>query len=137
MTPFILILLAATVARFIIGAIWYMPKGLFGKKWLALQGAAPDFKPEKAGGIWMLWGFLITLVSTFVLMNFIANYADSMGRAMLVAFLLWLGFVVPILAQRMLYNLKKDYTWGLFLIDASHELVALLVATLVTMAFIG
>ncbi len=136
MTSFILVLLAATVARFIIGAIWYMPKGLFGRKWLTLQGTAPDFKPESNGGAWILWGLLVTLVSTFVLSLFVVNYGTSWMQAIFVTFLLWLGFVFPMLAQRKLYNLKKDYVWGLFWIDASHELVGLIVATLVIMSLI-
>ena len=136
MTSFILVLLAATVARFIIGAIWYMPKGLFGKKWLMLQGAAPDYKPENQSGAWILWGLLVTLISTFVLSLFVVNYGTSWMQAIFVTFLLWVGFVFPMLAQRKLYNLKKDYSWGLFAIDASHELVGLIVATLVIMSLI-
>lgn len=136
MITFILIVLAATVARFIIGAIWYMPKGLFGKKWLALQGAAPDFKPEKGAGKSMIWGFLVTLVSTFILSLFTVNYGTSMLQAVFVTFLLWIGFMVPMLAQRGLYNLRKDYSRGLFLIDASHELVGMIVATLVIISLI-
>jgi hypothetical protein len=136
MTTYILIVLAATVARYIIGAIWYMPKGLFGKKWLALQGMAPDYKPEKGGSKSMIWGFFVTLVSTFILSLFMINYGASMLQAVFVTFLLWLGFMVPMLAQRVLYNCRKDYSWGLFLIDASHELVGTIVATLVIISLI-
>lgn len=136
MTTFILIVLAAAVARFIIGAIWYMPKGLFGKKWLALQGAAPDFKPEAGAGKTMVWGFLVTLVSTFILTLFIVGYEQHMLQAVIVASLFWLGFMVPMLAQRGLYNFKKDYSWGLFWIDASHELAGIIAATAVIIALI-
>ncbi len=136
MTIFILIVLAAAVARFIIGAIWYMPKGLFGKKWLALQGAGPDFQPEKGGGKWMLWGLLVTYISTFILAIFMVNYGTNIPQAIFVTFLLWLGFMVPMLLQRKLYNLRKDYSWGLFGIDASHELVGMIIATLVIVSIL-
>lgn len=136
MTSFILVLIAATVARFIIGALWYMPKGLFGKKWLALQGAGPDFKPESNGGMWVLWGLLVTLLSTFVLTLFVVNYGANWLQGVFVAFLLWMGFMLPLFFQRKLYNLKKDYSWGLFWIDASHELVGLIVGTLVILALV-
>ena len=136
MTSFILVLIAATVARFIIGALWYMPKGLFGKKWLALQGAGPDFQPEKNSGMWILWGLLVTLLSTFVLTLFVVNYGSNWLQGVFVTFLLWLGFVLPLFFQRKLYNLKKDYSWSLFCIDASYELVNMVVGTLVILALI-
>lgn len=136
MTSFILVLVAATVARFIIGAIWYMPKGLFGRKWLTLQGAGPDFQPENKGGGWILWGLLVTLLSTFVLTLFVVNYGANWAQGIFVAFLLWIGFMLPLFFQRKLYNLKKDYSWGLFWIDASYELAGLIVGTLVILALI-
>lgn len=136
------IILLATIARFAVGALWYMPKGLFGKKWLALQGeTAIEMTPEKKkeGNKSMATGFIFTLISTFILglmLNPLAKMSSVSDLPIVLpviflAFIIWLGFVVPILAQRKIYDLKKVYSWPLFWIDATHELAGLIVAGLI------
>ncbi len=141
------IIILATVARFAVGAIWYMPKGLFGKKWLELQGeTAAVLTPErkKEGNKSMVAGFVFTLISTFVLgllLSPLAQVSDTVNQpfvlpVIFLTLLVWLGFVVPILAQRKLYDLKKVYSWQLFWIDATHELAGLIVAGLILAALL-
>lgn len=135
----ILIVLAAAVGRYLIGALWYMPKGIFGNAWMREYNIDPatDFGPNsKADGMKsMIIGFVVTFLSTFILGLFIANFGGTYLQAFLTTLLLWAGFMIPMLMQRKIYDPKKTYTWRLFFIDASHELVGHLVAAAIISAF--
>lgn len=125
------IILLATVLRFSLGAVWYMTNGLFGKTWLKLHGIDEQSAPSGSKSA-MLKGFLLTFISTGVLSMFLINpYQISTIQAIFIAFLVWLGFVAPILAQAVIYDPTKRRSWKLFAIDASYELVGLAIAAAV------
>lgn len=128
MKTFILILAVASLARFAIGGIWYMPKGLFGKKWLELQGVDASASSAITGKKPMAYGFAVTIVSTYVLLLFLSNYAMSAPHVVLITFLIWVGFVLPMLLQRKIYDVNGSYSWQLLWIDSSYELAGLLAA---------
>jgi hypothetical protein len=74
-------------------------------------------------------GFLTTLVMVFVLANLMAmTYTESIGAALTLAFWIWIGFVATIMSNLMWYENKPV---KLYLINASHYLVAILLAALV------
>ena len=121
----------ASLARFAIGGIWYMPKGLFGKKWLELQGVDASASSAIMGKKPMAYGFATTVVSTYVLLLFLSNYARSAPHVLLITFLIWVGFVLPMLLQRKVYDVNGSYSWQLLWIDSSYELAGLFAAAIV------
>ncbi len=131
------IVLLASVIRFAVGGLWYMPKGILGKAWMESQGYTPTNTQEMMGKNAMVSGFIFTLVSTFILALMLAPLAQMSGvvavspiiPAFILTGLIWVGFIVPILAQRKVYSLHKNYTWKTFFIDAGYEFVALAIAT--------
>ncbi len=90
-------ILVASVAQFIIGAVWYMP--VFGKLWGKIHGF-DTFSPESQKEMQkkmmplLVVQFLSTLVTTVVLAIFITNLPASWNVYALAGFF-WIGFVVP------------------------------------------
>lgn len=85
----------ATVVQFIIGAIWYMP--LFGGLWGRIHGFethSPEVQAEMKKGMapLLIAQFVVTLVTTVVFSILSTNVSMNLYY---LAFLAWLGFVVP------------------------------------------
>ena len=92
-----LAIIIATIAEFVIGAIWYMP--LFGTLWGKIHGfdsqskEAQDQMRKKMMPL-LLVQLLITFVTTWVLAVVMGNNAQGWS-AYCIAALCWIGFVVP------------------------------------------
>jgi hypothetical protein len=118
--------LAAAVAAWLIGALWYSPV-MFAKPWVKAHG----YTPEQLAAMQVMQGKVIaaTLVAMIlmaaVLQVFLRHLgADSAGDGVQWAFHSWLGFAVPLGFIAHLYSQKKIAAW---LIDAGYQLVYLLV----------
>lgn len=119
--------LVATLLAFGVGALWYTV--LFQKPWIKLMGFTPDqmrsmpLTGTQAMGI----GFVATLIMVYVLAHFVSmlNVRDLSG-ALELGFWIWLGFVATVQIHSFLYEGRPI---KLFLINTSHMLVAILVAT--------
>ncbi len=91
-----LAILVATIAQFIVGAVWY--SALFGKLWGKIHGfdkltkEIQDKMMKQMGPFYALQ-FGVTLLTSFVLAIFLAYQPDWNAYAM--AGFFWLGFVVP------------------------------------------
>ena len=120
--------LAAAVAAFIAGSVWY---GVLGKAWMAALGRSrEDFKPSPGPFIIALVG---ELVMAFVLAGLIGHMGDVTIRVGVIsALFVWLGFVATTVA---INNAYQGSRWSLPLIDAGHWLVVLLVMGAVIGAF--
>ena len=86
----------ASVAQFVIGAIWYMP--LFGNLWGKIHGMGKVSEVEHRRMMqqmipFLALQFLVTIVTTVVLAIFISNL--PLLNAYVIAGLLWVGFIVP------------------------------------------
>ena len=116
--------IVATIAAFIVGALWFTV--LFGKEWRRLMNI-----PEGGmqGGMSMSsamgGGFIATLILVFVLANFL-NWAGitAIGAALTLALWLWLA-VAAVMSNMIWYENRPV---KLYVINAAHYLVALLVA---------
>jgi hypothetical protein len=130
---FIGTIVLAAIARHIIGIIWYSKKGLFGKAWIALQGLdpkTPSISPRNKLSI--LFSFLFTVVSTFIFTLMVMGETGiTLVPALVTAGLFWIGFIVPLLYSRMIYDPRREYIAGLFWIDSLYELIALIAAALI------
>ncbi len=122
--------LACAVASMVIGAIWYGP--LFGRKWMAINGANPDDiarreEMQKAAG--PLYGvqFLLSLLQLYVLAQLIV-WTGAESKAVWVAFFMWLGFVMPTVAGLSMWTAQPaKVKWATFLISSGYQFVSFFV----------
>lgn len=103
--------LVASVAQFIIGAIWYMP--LFGTLWGKIHGFDKLSKAEqndarKGMMPLLLVQFLVTVVTTVVLAKFIVLLPDY--SAYTLAGMIWIGFFVPVQVAAVVFG-GTDPKW--------------------------
>lgn len=120
-----LAILVAGISNMVVGFLWYGP--IFGKAWMALRGiSAEDTNPNPL--IYVV-SLLLSLLMALVLSVFI-HHVDASIQAMslvlglLVALLVWIGFVGPATFQNNMYSgISKQ----LFAIDYGYVLVALLI----------
>ncbi|HET7586978.1 MAG TPA: DUF1761 domain-containing protein [Gammaproteobacteria bacterium] len=116
--------LIAGVVGFILGAIWYAPF-TFGPLWLRYNPAALD--ALTAGGRMQryLVALISSLVQAFVLAVVLAAVAPEheLGIALVLGFLLWLGFTAaPSLADSLLSR-RPMAGWA---VDIGHRLLVTL-----------
>lgn len=125
-----LAVLAAAVAAMALGALWYSPL-LFGKQWVRLMGwgevVPPSAKKSAAKGYAIQ--LALSLVTAYVLAHFVFVWgAATASEGLALGFFVWLGFEVPVMMGAQLWEGKS---WKLFAINASYQLVALLVAAVI------
>ena len=121
-----LAVLVSAAAGFVIGALWYSV--LFGKVWMKLSGMdSKKIGKEKKKGMVKSYaaGFAVLVVMAFVLAHFVdmAEAATVLEGAQ-AGFWAWLGFVATVMLNKVLWEGKP---FKLYLLDASHYLVVLLV----------
>jgi hypothetical protein len=126
-----LAILAAVVASFAIGGIWYGP--LFGKTWMREMGMPADAKPT---GAEMGKAFSINLAGiflmAFVLAHDVLGWRPSAWNAgpdgppaiygFFAAFFTWLGFVIPILLNGVAFESRS---WKFFGIHAGYQFLSM------------
>jgi hypothetical protein len=132
--------LVATVAAFMLGAIWY---GTFSKAWIAAQGKTMESikreQAEKVGQMSAFLPFLIVFVSNFVMATMLYGIMKHVGpftvrAGMISAAFCWLGFVLTTIATNYTFQGRKPM---LTVIDAGYWLAALLVSGAILGAFGG
>ena len=123
-------IILASVVSMAIGMLWYSPV-LFGKQWMKgvglTQEQVEESKKKHGMGKTMSLAFIFTLITAFVIST-AAGTSLSGGDLYAAVFVLWLGFVVPVMANGSLWEGKP---WSLFLINAGYQLVALMGMVLV------
>lgn len=129
-------ILAATVAGWVFGAIWYMS---LSNPWMSAAGLTEeDIKP---GGKQDPSPFIISIICEFVIAYMLAvmllhtssDGSFSLGTALFSAFLIWLGFILTTQIVNHRYHMKP---WSLTIIDGGHWLGVLLIQAIV-MALMG
>jgi hypothetical protein len=123
----LLAVLGSAIAMMVIGMVWYGP--LFGQQWMALMGLKKqdmDKAKKKGMGPTYIVAFIGTLVMAYVLAHTVdyAEATDFIGGAQ-AGFWIWLGFIAPVMLGQVLWEGKST---RLYLINASHYLVALVIA---------
>lgn len=121
---YVAVLLAA-IAAMVLGALWYSPL-LFVKAWLKEAGLSEkDMKKGMSPMAAMGVGFLVQLLSAYVLAHFLVLVdADSMKAALIASFWLWLGFTATTQIGSVLWEMKS---LKYFAINAAHTLLSMLV----------
>ena len=126
-------ILLASVAEFIVGAIWYMP--LFGTLWGKIHGfeslsKADQKAAQKQMGPMLAVQFLGTVVTTIVLAKVIPAFPNY--SVFEVAALVWVGFFVPAQVSAVMFG-GTESKWVIkkILIMTGGSLACLLVAAAV------
>ncbi|MDE2362302.1 MAG: DUF1761 domain-containing protein [Hyphomicrobiales bacterium] len=125
--------LAATVAAWIFGAVYY---GVLGERWMiALGRSQADIAARRAKKVVpvgpMVISFVAELVMAFMLaglVGHIAGGAPTIKAGLLTGGPCWLGFVVTVLATNYGYQQAKP---SLTIIDSLHWLGVLLIQGIV------
>ncbi len=124
-----LAVLVAAIASMLVGFVWYGM--LFRKPWMAMMGyTVENMKQIKMSpNLAYALQFVGSLVTAYVLSHivvFASAYLGAEGamRGASTSFWVWLGFVVPVTLGVVLWENKP---WKLWLINASHYLVSLVV----------
>jgi Protein of unknown function (DUF1761) len=118
----ILPILAATVARMALGALWYSPV-LFLKPWMKLTGIGEQQMKQGMGG--KIAGDVVgSFLMAFILMHPIVwSNAASAPEGMAVGFICWLGFIAVATINTVTYE-KRSF--NLFAIYNGYNLASLL-----------
>ena len=116
-----LAIVLATVASFAFGAVWYM--GL-SKQWLDALGRTKE--QLGVGYTPFIWSVVVELVMAYVLalITPLLMGGMSIGAAIQVAVLMWVGFVITTLIMNHRYEGMK---WSLTVIDGLHILGVLVI----------
>ena len=114
-----LAIIAAAVAGFVVGGIWYGP--VMGKKWMGAVGLTED--DIKSGNMGMIYGttFVLSLVASTTLAHLLTYFPGAdLGTILMIAVGIALGFIIPAIGTNYLFSQKSR---TLFLIDATYWLL--------------
>jgi hypothetical protein len=128
-----LAVLVAAIAAFALGFLWHGP--LFGKQWIKLMGIPQsEINAMQAKGMGpMVPNMIASLVQQFVVafvLSYLANALSIVGvvPAVLLAALLWLGFIATTLLNGPLWEKKSI---SLYLFNIAYQLANLVVIGLI------
>ncbi len=121
--------IAATVAFFVIGFLWYGV--IFADAWMAAAGVTEE---DAGSPVWMILGFVITLMQVIGLAFVLKWKGDAAPMAAATtAAILWALFALPFTLYGYAYMPAHSAT--LLMIDASHLLVGWVVSAVVLTLF--
>ncbi len=128
-------ILAAAMVYFAIGAFWFSPS-LFGRRWARSIGMDMDKmkrpKPSVMARTYAI-AFITSFIMIFVLSIFIHVFnTASIGDAMQIGLLMWLGFVVT---DKMTGVLFEGRNAKYFMITSMHSFVGILAAAAILAAW--
>lgn len=127
-----LAVLAAAVASFVIGFLWYGP--LFGKRWMALLGKrAEDMAGTPLAPI-LVVSFASGLVQAAALAAIVSAFDADLLTSMFVGVLVWVASGLILKLNDLLYAGRPV---GLFYIDSMYHLVTLVVMAAIVGTFRG
>lgn len=130
----ILAVLAATVAQFIVSAIWYMP--IFGALWGRMHGfdkVPPEQQKEMQKTMlpWLGLQFVLTLTTSFVFDLLLGGLPPEWNTYGL-AFFFWLGFTMPAQAGLVIFGgTPKEWVFKKIAVASGASLVSFLTAAFV------
>ena len=121
MTINVIAILAATVASYILGSLWYV---WLGKSWRSAMGWAETVPPYRPSPVELAVGFIAQLVLAIALSGIIFHMGGASLRiSLLSAFGIWLGFIMPTLSTNVVFQRRN---FNLIWQDGFHWLVVLL-----------
>jgi len=134
-----LAIILATVAQFVIGALWYSV--LFGKLWGRIHGfdklpKEVQDKMVKAMGPFYALQLLMTIITTVVLALFITYLPEDWNPYGLAGFF-WLGFVLPTQVSAVIFGgTERKWIGKKIAVQAGSSLLCLEAAAAILYFFI-
>lgn len=122
----------AAVVNMIIGFAWYSPY-IMGKPWVKLMGMSEKSIKDAQQKMGLLYGmsFVGAAIQAAVLSVILKlSYTTGLGNSLLLAGLLWLGFVAVTQLTDAIFNGKK-FSPHLLAINTSYQLLSILAMTVV------
>ncbi len=125
------LVLVATLAQFVLGALWYSPL-LFGKWWMQIMECDTLSKQElqKMQKSMMPFYFL-QLLLTFLTTASLANLMPYISAFSIyhVAFWVWIGFIAPLQISSVVWaNTKRKFWLKQIFVMMSNQLASLMLA---------
>ena len=118
--------LAAAVAKMVIGAVWYSPK-VWGAKWVAVMGWSDKELQQRQKHMWRAygWTFAAALMAAYFLAHCVAYMqAETPVYGALVGAWVWLGFVATTSLSTYLFDGRP---LALYAINQGYELVIFII----------
>lgn len=125
-----LAVLVAGIASVVVGFLWYGP--LFGRTWMKLMNfSSKDMDDAKKKG--MAKKYVIMIINTLVMTYILALFLDftsavTLSRGILIAFLIWLGFIATITLGSVLWEGKSV---KLYFINVIYNLVSIIISGII------
>ena len=116
-------ILVSAAAYFFLGAIWY---GIFGKSWVALRGKTMEEVKQQATAMPYLVA-AVTSLACAAMMSVVlraAGWDTSIGHALVIAVLLWVGFALCTAAKHYAFSMLPP---KLLAIDYGYDLIGFLI----------
>jgi hypothetical protein len=132
----IISILVAAAVGFIVGFLIHGP--LFGKTWMRLAGIHPTGNEKFSDMIpQMVQNYIANVVSAGVLslilnISFGMLWEASWYRAVVITFILWLGFVVTNSSMEVIWMKRKFWHWAF---DAAAALCVMVAMSLTLLAW--
>ncbi len=124
--------LLGAVISMLLGFLWYSPL-MFARPWMTLMGmtaASMKDAQSKMGPLYIL-SFVAALFTSGVLRLIIRYIPDpTIPNSFIIAFLVWLGFVLPVQLTGEIFS-GKPFKVKLLTINTLYQLVSLLAVSLV------
>lgn len=122
----------AAVANFIIGFLFHGP--LFGKLWMKLANIHPTGKEKFKDMIpQMVKNLVMNLISAYVLSLFVFAIGGNIINGMIIALLIWLGFIVTGSSMDVIWMGKS---WKLWCFELVVSLVSFIAMALILSAYV-
>lgn len=126
-----LAILAAAIAYFALGAIWY--SALFGKRWVAYHNITIDPEAKKGVGAIMLSSFVLMTIAVFCLAILVSRIGITEAVSGLkLGLITGVGFATTAVSIGYLYT-KKPF--GLHLIDGFYHVLGNVIAAIILCAW--
>lgn len=120
---------AAAVASFVIGSVWYSPM-MFGDAWARNLGKSPEEVERMKHApmtVPIVGMFVGSLVMAYILAHFVVYLnVRSLADAFQLAFWIWLGFIVPVGISAVFFERRSK---KVFFINIAFQLANLIVAS--------
>lgn len=115
--------LLAFIAVLLLGVLWYSPP-VWGRAWMRVAGLKPQKKDGSAYVRAVLLGITANLLTVTVFMLLLVVLrVGTMGDALLLIALLWLGFMLPVLLHDVAWERRSPL---LLVINGGYFLLSLL-----------
>ena len=127
----ILAVVVAAIASTVVGSAWYS-QGLFGSLWMRHSGISPEKLEEmkkKGMATSYISGLLASVITAYILAAMIGlTGAATLGSALFLAFLIWLGFYATTQLGSVIWERKS---LKLYFVHTFGSLLSLLIMALI------